>query len=235
MVEPEKIEIKRIETRNSSILKFNIKLKCLLLGDSSVGKSCIFLRITENNYTENHLSTVGVDFQMLYLIINKENVGFQVWDTAGQERYLSITNSLFQKMNGFIVIYDVSNRRSFDNVVFWTKQLEEFQQSYKHSTILLFANKTDLSESFHQVSYDEGKELADKLGFLFLEGSAKTGYNINELFNIMAENMYQSFNKFRRNNMLNDGNVITDKFDLNNWNKKQEKQINDKKKCCNKV
>ena len=174
-----------LELIRTSNKKFNFDslLKILLIGDSSVGKSCIFLRITEDSFTDNFISTVGVDFRTLSIKNEKENIGLQIWDTAGTERYLSITKNYFKNSQGIVVCYDVSSRKSFYNTSFWLKTIKENTYDI---TLLLVGNKSDLNEQ-REVSFEEGLKLSEEHSMLFIEVSAKTGENIDKAFLLLAD------------------------------------------------
>jgi Ras-related protein Rab-1A len=110
----------------------------------------------------------------------------QIWDTACQERFRAITNSYYRGANGFIVVYDINNRESFNNVEKWMGEIRRYADKYV--SILLVGNVNDL-ESSKVISYDEGKELADRLGVKFFETSAKTNYNVREAFMTIASEL----------------------------------------------
>ena len=98
---------------------FDYLFKVLLIGDSSVGKSSILLRFSDNEFTSSYISTIGVDFKVRTLDVGGKIVKLQIWDTAGQERFRTITTTYYRGSNGIIIVYDVSNRDSFLNVQQW--------------------------------------------------------------------------------------------------------------------
>ena len=110
----------------------------------------------------------------------------QIWDTAGQERFRTITTPYYRGSQGFIVVYDVTNRESFNHVEMWIDRIKLYASS--EVSILLVGNKNDLGNSI-VVSYDEGKELADRLGVKFFETSAKNGFNIEEAFTVIVSDI----------------------------------------------
>lgn len=179
---------KKIENPKSSRFTketYDDVYKVLLLGDVAVGKSCIFLRYTENCYTENHISTIGLDFRTISLQISNENIGLQLWDTAGQEKYFSITKNYFKNSSGIAIVYDISSRSSFEKVPNWIRQIKEFSNLSELSLVLI-GNKNDLTDK-RQVSTEEGIELAAKYNIIFSEVSAKTGDNIQSTFEILGK------------------------------------------------
>ena len=154
--------------------------KILLLGDSSVGKTCFLMRYADNTFQEIHMSTIGLDYKFKDVQLdNGKTVKVQIWDTAGQDRFRSITRNYYKGAHGIIVIYDVTNRKTFENVKNWIRQIKD-EVSSKVS-ISLVGNKIDDSEN-RKVSEEEGKNLADSFGVVFFEASAKDGIGVNECF-----------------------------------------------------
>ena len=158
---------------------YDEKIKLMVLGDSSVGKSSILTKYCKNQFFTKYITTIGIDFQTKYLNINNKKIKVQIWDTAGQERYRVVTKNYFNTSNGFIIIYDITDRRSFNNINNWMEQIESFIG--KEVKCILFGNKNDL-ENKRDVQIEEGKELAKKYNCPFFETSAKEGNNIEEGF-----------------------------------------------------
>ena len=175
-----------------SSLNFNYLLKYIVIGDSSVGKSNILLRYTHNQFNEEYQSTIGVEFGAKNIKINNKIYRIQIWDTAGQENFRSITRAYYKNSVCAFVVYDISNRESFDNAQNWIEDCKT--QSPKTIFLVLVGNKCDL-ESSRQVNYDEGMQLANNYKMLFYETSAKTGLNINEIFNKSVESIAEKINQ----------------------------------------
>lgn len=163
--------------------EYDYLFKLLLIGDSGVGKSCLLLRFAEDTYTESYISTIGVDFKIRTLELEKKTIKLQIWDTAGQERFRTITSSYYRGAHGIIVVYDVTDRESFNNVKNWVKEIERYAS--ENVVKLLVGNKSDMS-SKKVVTFEEGKALADSLGVSFLEASAKNSHNVEQAFRTMA-------------------------------------------------
>ena len=166
-----------------SNLSFNYLLKYIIIGDSSVGKSNILLRYVHNSFNPEFLTTIGVEFGAKNIEINKKIFRIQIWDTAGQENFRSITRAYYKNSVCALIVYDISNRSSFENVISWIEDCKG--QSPKSIFIILVGNKNDL-ENERQVSYEEGLEFAKNNNIVFFETSAKTGKNISELFQTSA-------------------------------------------------
>lgn len=157
--------------------------KILLIGDSGVGKSCLLLRFADDTYTDSYISTIGVDFKIKTIEIDDKIIKLQIWDTAGQERFRTITSSYYRGAQGIIIVYDVTDRESFNNVKNWIIEIEKYAAEDVQK--ILIGNKIDLKND-RNVSYEEGKELADNCNIQFLETSAKIAHNVEQAFKTMA-------------------------------------------------
>jgi len=163
--------------------EYDYLFKLLLIGDSGVGKSCLLLRFADDTYTESYISTIGVDFKIRTLDLGGKTCKLQIWDTAGQERFRTITSSYYRGAHGIIVVYDVTDKESFNNVKHWMQEIDKYGAEGVNK--LLIGNKCDLS-SKKCVSYDEAKELADSMTVQFMETSAKNAHNVESAFQTMA-------------------------------------------------
>jgi len=163
--------------------EYDFLFKLLLIGDSGVGKSCLLLRFADDTYTESYISTIGVDFKIRTVELESKVVKLQIWDTAGQERFRTITSSYYRGAHGIIVVYDVTDAESFNNVRQWLHEIDRYASDKVNK--LLVGNKCDLNEK-RVISFQQGKELADSLGLEFLETSAKNSTNVENAFVTMA-------------------------------------------------
>mmetsp|Transcript_4291 Transcript_4291/g.5919 ORF Transcript_4291/g.5919 Transcript_4291/m.5919 type:complete len:212 (-) Transcript_4291:292-927(-) len=159
---------------------YDYTIKALLIGDSSVGKSCLLLRYCDDFFQSARISTIGVDFKIKPLEIDEKKVKLQIWDTAGQERFRTMTTAYYRGADGILLIYDVTNRESFDNVSRWVEQIDQHAGTGCHR--VLVANKSDLPPSQWKVSTEEGQELADQFKIPFFHTSAKTNIGVEEVF-----------------------------------------------------
>jgi len=155
----------------------------LLIGDSGVGKSCLLLRFADDTYTESYISTIGVDFKIRTIELDGKTIKLQIWDTAGQERFRTITSSYYRGAHGIIVVYDVTDQESFNNVKQWLQEIDRYACETVNK--LLVGNKCDLTTK-KVVDYTTAKEYADQLGIPFLETSAKNATNVEQAFMTMA-------------------------------------------------
>jgi len=164
----------------SMATEYDYLFKLLLIGDSGVGKSCLLLRFADHTYTESYISTIGVDFKIRTITTRDEKtIKLQIWDTAGQERFRTITSSYYRGAHGIIVVYDVTDQESFNNVKQWLNEIERY--ACEKVNKLLVGNKCDLV-SKKAVSYEVAKAFADKLDIPFLETSAKAATNVERRF-----------------------------------------------------
>ena len=163
---------------------YNFLLKYIIIGDPSVGKSNLLMKFAHNKFTEEYQATIGVEFGAKNIEINKKIYRIQIWDTAGQENFRSITRAYYKNSVCAMVVYDITSRKSFENIVHWIEDVHN--QSPKTISIILIGNKIDLEDK-RIVSYDEGNEFAIKNGIIFMETSAKTGEGVEEIFKKSAE------------------------------------------------
>ena len=158
---------------------YNYLLKFIIIGDAAVGKSNLLVRYTSEQFKEEYQLTIGVEFGSNNVIIGDNTYRIQIWDTAGQENFRSITRSYYKNTACAIIVYEISNKKSFENISSW---IEECKNTAPKSILMvLVGNKCDLEDN-REVTEEEGREFAEKNGMLFFETSAKTGKNVEELF-----------------------------------------------------
>ncbi|OMO94803.1 Small GTPase superfamily [Corchorus capsularis] len=157
--------------------------KLLLIGDSGVGKSCLLLRFADDSYLDSYISTIGVDFKIRTVEQDGKTIKLQIWDTAGQERFRTITSSYYRGAHGIIIVYDVTDEESFNNVKQWLNEIGRYASENVNK--LLVGNKSDLTAK-KVVSYETAKAFADELGIPFMETSAKNASNVEQAFMAMT-------------------------------------------------
>ncbi|ETO32522.1 Rab2/RabB-family small GTPase [Reticulomyxa filosa] len=156
--------------------------KYIIIGDTGAGKSCLLLQFTDHRFQPVHDLTIGVEFGARMVTIDNRQIKLQIWDTAGQESFRSITRSYYRGAAGALLVYDITRRDTFAHLTRW---LEEARQNgNENMTIMLIGNKCDL-EHRRQVSVEEGKKFAEENGLMFLETSAKTAHNVEEVKKIL--------------------------------------------------
>ena len=171
--------------------------KVLLLGDTTVGKTCFLMKYTDKTFQDVHISTIGLDYRLKSMKLkNGKNVKLQIWDTAGQDRFRAITKNYYKGANGIILIYDVTNPKTYDNVKSWVSQIRE--EASPNTVVYLCGNKIDMKES-RMVKTEDGTKLAEEFGFPFNETSAREGININETFEDLIERIDTVYSKLENN------------------------------------
>ena len=164
--------------------------KILLLGDTSVGKTCFLKRYTDDTFQDAYLSTIGFDFKFKMVELkNGKKVKVQLWDTAGQERFRTIAKSYYKGAHGIILVYDVTNQKSFDNIKNWVNQIKE--EASSKVCIILIANKIDSDERV--VSKENGEALAKNYELKIYEASAKENINVTEAFQDLIESINENY------------------------------------------
>ena len=196
---------------------YEFQIKIVIIGDSGVGKTNFIFRFAENSFSDMHVSTVGLDYKSKIIILpsSKKRVRIQIWDTAGQERYMAINKNTLQKVQGIIIMYDLTNRKSFENLERWFNIVS---QNFPGKTVFLVGNKLDLSDDKRIVTVEEGQKLAEENNMKFYEGSGQNGENVEEIFIQMAEKVYE--------------NIINDKDSFQSSSSKLNKNNQKKKKKC---
>lgn len=159
---------------------FDFQIRCLLLGDSGVGKTSLLLRYSGDKFPTSHLSTIGVDFKVKTCLVDSTRVKLQVWDTVGQERFRSIATSFIRGSHAILLVYDVTNRESFEHVTDWLQQIAQFDDV--NMVRLLVANKCDAAPGMIHVSESEGHALANEHNMAFFLTSAKSNIGVEEAF-----------------------------------------------------
>ncbi|KAL0233816.1 hypothetical protein PCE1_002322 [Barthelona sp. PCE] len=171
-------------------MSYWMTFRYIILGDSTVGKSCLMHRFTDRRYRENAPpATVGVDFGSRFLQLEDHVIKLLLWDSAGQECFRSIAKSYVRNTIGILLAYDISSRESFNSVAGWLEDIH--MNADPDAIIMLVGNKSDLEDE-REVSYEEGEKFAkDNDLHFFIETSAKTADNVDEAFEKTASLIYR--------------------------------------------
>eukprot|EP00727_Mastigamoeba_balamuthi_P008550 m51a1_g4317 putative ras-related protein rabh1b-like (213) ;mRNA; f:53358-54316 len=179
------------------------RYKLVFLGDSAVGKTCIITRFMYDTFDTSHNATIGIDFLSKTIYLDDRTVRLQLWDTAGAERYRSLIPSYIRDSHVAVVVYDITSKVSFESIDKWVADVRAERGS--EAVVVLVGNKTDLADK-RQVSFEEGEAKAKALSALFMETSAKAGYNVKPLFRRIASALVPD--------MLKSGNKPEDLVDV---------------------
>jgi len=202
-------------------------LKIVIVGESGVGKTNFLFRFIEGKYCKIVEPTLGTDFKSKICTLPKsrKKVKMNLWDTAGQERYMSLNKFFFQRVQGIMLMYDITNRDSFERLPKWVKFINE--QAF-NVPVILIGNKIDDESENRIVRKEEGNNFAKQYGYLFYEASALNGKNVNNAFYSLCESC---ISKLEESVVLNGSvsNSLVDYFSISN--KEKEKKTK-KEYCC---
>nr|XP_011441468.2 ras-related protein Rab-37 isoform X4 [Crassostrea gigas] len=179
--------VKQQPNRQMSTELYDISSKVMLIGDSGVGKTCLLVRFKDGAFLSgSFISTVGIDFRNKVVDVEGTKVKLQIWDTAGQERFRSVTHAYYRDAHALLLLYDVSNKASFDNIRAWLGEINEYAQ--EDVVIMLLGNKADMT-SERVIRTEDGERLANEYNVAFMETSAKTGMNVDLAFMAVAKDL----------------------------------------------
>lgn len=197
-----------------------INYKIVVIGKSSVGKSAIMIRFTDDRFIENYLTTIGVDFKFRSLKLNNLTFRLQIWDTAGQEKYQSITKTFYKGANSVILVFDLTSKNSFEEMKnIWLE--EAYKSCDPDVQFVILGNKKDLVDKREVLKEDVDKFIEGK-DIIFFETSAKSGENVEKAFFKITEKIYEKQSTLEKSNRENYGGSL-----IEGNNKKIEKG------CCN--
>jgi len=180
-----------VQNRDRSTSSTDNLYKLLIIGDSGVGKSALLFRFADNTFSESFISTIGVDYKLKTINVNGNQIRLQIWDTAGQERFRTITSSYYRAAHGIILVYDITSFDTFQNIKKWITEITRYSSPDVQK--LLVGNKCDLVND-RKVSFETGSSLAQELGIVFFESSAKNDTNVEKIFENMANAINETNN-----------------------------------------
>jgi small GTP-binding protein len=225
---PPKEEEIKVESLPEDYPQYDLSFKLIFIGDSGVGKSCLTSKAVKNNFEDYYQATVGFEFLTFNMVVNKMVIKLQIWDTCGQEIYKSLISNFYRNSSLAVLVYSIDSKDSFEHVGKWLDELKN--QANPDVRIFLVGNKADLEEK-REVQKEEGlKYKNDQQLDLFMESSAKTGYNARNVLVEAAKILYKDYLKLREaeenENNPNKNNSRNQKIS------KQKDGNNKKKKCC---
>ena len=205
-----------------------INIKIALVGDCGVGKSSIALRYTKNQFINNYISTGGASYSNKIIEKNGETLQLDIWDTAGQEKYRSLGKNFYKDAFIILLVYDITRKETFDNLKdIWYAELT--QNGEEKPLLAIIGNKSDQYENDNTVNEEEARKFANEIKAIFQLVSAKTGDNIENLFNILLDTFFEL--KFPDKVKDNIGRRNSQKL-INNNNNNNNNIPKKKKKCC---
>jgi len=165
---------------------YDSAIKILLIGDSGVGKSSMLMRFCDDSFDSNFVATIGIDFQIKTINIDGRKLKLQIWDTAGQERFRTLTNAYYRGAMGIVLVYDVTDEQSFQNIQGWLSNIERFAPEQVDQ--VLVGNKCELT-STKVVEHSRGQAFASEHSMKFFETSARANVNVVEVFTTLAQDI----------------------------------------------
>ena len=175
--------------RDINIDNIDFTCKIIVIGNYQTGKTSLVKKYINGDFSENQYSTIGVDFRVKEIELDDTNIKLCIWDTAGQDRFMTIVSTYYKTVDGAILVFDLNNKKSFDDLKYWMEELEK-NKSNKIVSFVLVGNKCDVGQ--HVITDDEIENFVKHFEYKisYFETSAKTGYNIEELFSRIARDIY---------------------------------------------
>ena len=214
---------------------FDLSFKIIIVGDQGVGKSCLAIKASRNYFEDFYSPTVGFEFVSFNVKVQEKIIKLQIWDTCGQEVYRSLISSFFRSASLAIIVYSIDTEDSFNNIEKWLNDIKT--QSNPDIKIFLIGNKADLEDK-RRLTKEQGEQLCNdhKLAF-FMETSAKTGFNVQNVFIQVAKELYLQHEEIK-NRVSRPGTMIMPLPEDNNNNNlvkleiEEEEKTKRKKFCC---
>ena len=216
----------KVELLPEDYAQYDLSFKLIIIGDSGTGKSCLTTKAVKNNFEDYYQATVGFEFLTFNMKINDLVIKMQIWDTCGQEIYKSLISNFYRNSSLAVIVYSIDNKESFEHAENWLTDLKS--QANPDVRIFLVGNKSDLEEE-RKVSKDDGLKFKNDQGLdLFMETSAKTGYNARNVLIEAAKLLYADYLKYADSNPQPKNNQNNDNVKIGGEDKDKEK----KKGCC---
>lgn len=175
---------------DNNLVKPLKKFKLVFLGDQSVGKTSLITRFMYDTWHDSYEATIGIDFISKTIHLSDKTIRLQLWDTAGQERFRCLIPSYIRDSTAAIIVYDITNSSSFHSIDHWIEIVQN--ERGNEAIVILVGNKIDLSQK-RQITTEDGLLRANESNVLFIETSAKNGYNVKHLFERIASALFVYF------------------------------------------
>ena len=222
----------KYEILSEDFTNFDLSFKVIVIGDSGVGKSCLTNSAVKNTFEESYNATVGFEFFTFNVRMFDKVIKLQIWDTCGQELYRSLITNFYRNSSLAIIVYAVNSRESFEDLEMWLRELRT--HSNPDAKVFLIGNKIDLEDE-RQVTTEEGEAFSKGNKFdIFMESSAKTGLNAQNIFLLAAKKLYDNYTDYHSIHEREDSDINSNYFENDNSNKKlnYNKNKSEKSGCC---
>ena len=215
---------------------FDLSFKIIIVGDSGVGKSCLSIKASRNFFEDFYSPTVGFEFLTFNVKVEDQNIKLQIWDTCGQEVYRSLISSFYRSASLAVIVYSIDSEESFKSIEKWLNDIKT--QSNPDVKIFLIGNKADLEDK-REVTKESGEKFAKEHNIsFFTETSAKTGFNVQNVFIEVAKELYRQHEEVK-NRVSRPGSMaavpytpeITNNVSLETGEDDEDKKLR-KKGCC---
>ncbi|KAL9646767.1 hypothetical protein ABK040_001189 [Willaertia magna] len=206
--------------------QYDILLKLVLVGDSSVGKTSCLMQKIDNKFNEQGKTTIGIDFRIETVKCKDKIVKVQYWDTAGCEKFRGLTSAYYRGSSGILLMFDVTNERSFSNIKTW---IEDIKKSVENVPILLVGNKCD-NVHMRIVHYEDCIKLSKELGLNYMDMSVKENKGVHEAFYKLTELSVEGNNYLNGVGKLSKNSPTLQPFNLNENSGRLNKRRDNK--CC---
>ena len=205
-------------------MNYDVACQLIIIGDSTVGKTSLLTRYTTGNFKEEYLPTIGIDYYIKNETINNKIIMIKLWDTVGHERYKALIQNFFKNAEGVIVVYDITNVDSFDNLKIWIDSIKQNMESKNIILpVIIIGNKVDM-EDMREISNEKAENFAKENNFKYFETSAKTGEGIDKAIIELVNQILNNSNK----DLDDQKKVRKNSIKLNDKKKEKKK----KKKFC---
>ena len=199
-------------------MTYDEKIQIIMIGESGVGKTSLIKRYTNNIFNSNHLETIGIEVYNREEKINNKIIQIKFWDTAGQEIFHSLTKNFYRKADGIIIVYDITNKESFERIQDWIKSIYDNTDTYKEIQMIIVGNKIDLEE-MREVTKEDGLKIGKYYEIDFYEASAKNDEGVNNFMIKIIRDIL--------NNRVNNRNTIN----IKNYKSGIDGDDNDTRNC----